>query len=87
MSKGAILGIAFALAVGLLVLMAVRGLNEVTCEGCVTYEGNRVCRTASAKSREDAIRTAQRTCCAVLASGMTASIQCQAVTPDSVSCD
>jgi len=87
MSKGAILGIVFALAVGLLVFMAVRGLNEVTCEVCVTYNGQTVCRTASGQSREKAVETARRTCCAVLASGMTESIQCQAVEPDRVSCD
>jgi hypothetical protein len=87
MSKGAILGLVFALAVGLLIFMAIRGLNEVTCEVCVTFNGETVCRTGSARSREDAIETAQRSCCAVLSSGMTESIQCQATTPDRVSCD
>ena len=87
MSKGAILGLVFTFAVVLLAIFAVRGVRRVNCKVCVTYEQQTVCRTGSGKNREDAVKSAQRACCAVLASGMTESIKCENLKPDSVDCD
>jgi hypothetical protein len=87
MSKGAVLGLAFTLAVILLAIFAVRGVKRINCKVCVTYEQHTVCRTGSGRSREDAVKSAQRSCCAELASGMTESIKCENLKPDSIDCD
>lgn len=87
MSKGAIMGVIFAVAVAGLVFVAMRGLSQITCEVCVTFNEETLCRTGSGKDRQDAIDSAQRACCALLASGMTDGIKCDNVEPSSVDCD
>jgi hypothetical protein len=87
MSKGSVLGLGFTLAVVLLAIFAVRGVRRVNCKVCVTYEQQTVCRNGSGKSKQDAVKSAQRACCAELASGMTESIKCENLQPDSVDCD
>jgi hypothetical protein len=87
MSKGAIMGLVFAVAVAALVVVAMRGLRQITCEVCVTFDGETLCRTGTGKDRKGAIDSAQRACCALLSSGMTESIKCGDTEPSSVSCD
>jgi hypothetical protein len=50
------------------------------------FRGSTACRTASAETREDAIRTAADNACAQLVSGMTDSIACTQTPPKSISC-
>jgi hypothetical protein len=50
------------------------------------FRGGTACRTASAETREDAIRTAADNACAQLVSGMTDSIACTQTPPKSISC-
>ena len=45
--------------------------ERVGVEVCMAFRGNRDCRKASAKTREDALRTAITNACAQLASGVT----------------
>lgn len=87
MSKGAVMGLVFAVLVGLLVFAAMRGLSSVTCEVCVTFNDETLCRTGTGKNRQAAIDSAQRACCALLSSGMTESIKCGNTEPDSVDCE
>ena len=87
MSKGAIVGIVFALAVVALVIFSLRGIQGVTCEVCITYNGQTACRTGQGRTREDAIVVAARSACAVLATGMTESMRCERTEPTSVSCE
>lgn len=53
-------------------------------EVCMEYRGRSACRTAAGATREEALRTAVDNACALLASGMTESIQCGRSEPRSV---
>ena len=87
MSKGAIMGVIFAVAVVALVFVAMQGLSQITCEVCITFDEETLCRTGTGKDREDAIASARRACCALLASGMTDKIKCEDTEPSSLVCD
>lgn len=84
MSKPVLLGVCLLLLVVGLVVWSSMGLQEHRVEVCVTFEGRRVCRTASGASRESAQRQAQDNACALLTSGVTGSISCGQTKPDSV---
>jgi hypothetical protein len=71
------------LVVGMVVLTTFRQ-DRVRCQVCVTFNGQRDCRTASATNRQEAIRTAVSNACAQLASGVTQTTQCESTTPDSI---
>jgi hypothetical protein len=58
--------------------------SKVRVEACVEFRGRTECRTASGPSEEQAQRTAVQTACAVLASGMTDSMDCDRTPPKSV---
>jgi len=58
--------------------------ERIGVEVCMVFRGNRDCRKASAKTREDALRTAITNACAQLASGVTDSGQCENTPPESV---
>jgi hypothetical protein len=51
---------------------------------CITYNGVRDCRTASAQTRDEALRTATMTACAQLSGGVIESNKCENTRPDSV---
>lgn len=53
-------------------------------EVCVAYHGANQCRTASADTQDHALRSAQSNACALLASGVTETMQCERETPASV---
>jgi len=78
------LGILFvALVVGFVVYSTVN-TGRIRCEVCVTFRGRQSCRTASARTRELALRTATENACALISSGVTDSNQCNHTDPDSV---
>ncbi|HEV3329567.1 MAG TPA: hypothetical protein VG096_01210 [Bryobacteraceae bacterium] len=78
------LAVAFvALVVGWLVFSTFHQ-DRVRCKVCVSFQGQRDCRTASATNRAEAVRTAVSNACAQLASGVTATTQCENTTPDSI---
>jgi hypothetical protein len=82
--KSVWLGILFlALVVGFVVYSTV-GTGRIRCEVCITYQGRQACRTASASTRELALRTATENACALISSGVTDSNQCHNTPPDSV---
>ena len=87
MSKGAIIAVVFVVAVAGLIWASLRGVDEVTCEVCITYNEETVCRTGKGRSKEDAIDVAARSACAMLSSGMTESMRCERTPPSSQSCD
>ena len=77
-------GVAFAaLVVGYVMYSSFR-THPYRCEVCMQFGGGRDCRTASADTRENALRTAITNACAQLASGVTESGQCEATAPQSV---
>ncbi len=74
---------AFALLAALTTLMMLSGRRH-RVEVCQEHRGRTACRTAAGPTREEAIRTATDNACALLASGMTDSMQCSATPPRSV---
>lgn len=58
--------------------------SKVRVEACVEYRGRAECRTAAGPNEEQALRTAVQAACAVLASGMTESMECDRTPPKSV---
>ena len=78
------LGLLFLLVVlGVLVYSTLHA-GGVRCQVCVTYQGRSSCRTASARTRELALRAATENACAMISSGVTDSNQCVNTPPDSV---
>jgi hypothetical protein len=78
------LAVAFvAIVVGWLVFSTFHQ-ERVHCQVCMSFQGQRDCRTASATTRAEALRTAVSNACAQLASGVTATTQCESTTPDSI---
>jgi hypothetical protein len=84
MKPTAWLGIAFAAAVLAVILYSTFHQELASCRVCVSFNGRRDCRTASAANRQEAQRTAVSNACAQLASGVTESTQCENTAPDSV---
>jgi hypothetical protein len=78
------LGILFvAIVVGFVVYSTI-STGRIRCEVCITFQGRQSCRTASASTRELALRTATENACAIISSGVTDSNQCHNTPPDSV---
>lgn len=84
MKKSVWLGILFLLIVVGFVVYSTMGAGRVRCEVCITYQGRQACRTASASTRDLALRTATENACALISSGITDSNQCHNTPPDSV---
>lgn len=84
MKKSVLLGILFLVAFLGIVVYSTMGAGRIRCEVCITYQGRNACRTASARTRELALRTATENACALISSGITDSNQCHNTPPDSV---
>jgi hypothetical protein len=82
--KSVLLGILFLVAFLGIVVYSTMGAGRIRCEVCITYQGRNACRTASARTRELALRTATENACALISSGITDSNQCHNTPPDSV---
>jgi hypothetical protein len=72
-----------ALVVGYVVVSSVAG-ERFHCQVCMVFKDRRDCRTASAKTRENALRTAISNACAQLSGGVTETNQCENTPPESV---
>ena len=59
---------------------------QTECDLCVEFNGVRTCRTGAGVNEQDAKDAAQLAACAVMASGMSASIECQNRIPTNVQC-
>ena len=86
MSKTTFLSLLFGLLVLGLLIYSTVGLQQYSCEVCVTYDGVTNCSIARAPTSKEATRTATDVACAPISSGMTESIQCSNTIPDSVEC-
>ena len=78
------LAVAFVAAVLGVIFISTFRQERVSCRVCVSFNGRRDCRTASAVTQQEAVRAAVTNACALLASGVTESIQCENTKPDSV---
>jgi 2-C-methyl-D-erythritol 4-phosphate cytidylyltransferase len=84
MSKTVIIGVVFVVVVlGFLVYSSMHIANY-RVEVCVVFHGGNQCRTASADTKEHALRSAQSNACALLVSGVTDTMQCEHQDPVSV---
>jgi hypothetical protein len=87
MKKGRV--VAFLIALVALVSILIYGsMNSVQaqCELCVEYNGRTECRSGSGADDAEAMRAAQKAACAVMATGMAESVNCQNVQPTNVQC-
>jgi hypothetical protein len=80
-------GVLFGAALLAALIYASLDQASVSCEVCVGFGGGNECRNGSGATRDEAIRAAQTTACAVLASGVTQNIQCDRTLPSSVRCE
>jgi hypothetical protein len=87
MNKGRMFALiaAIALLLGGLIYGTLSSV-QAECDLCVEFNGLRQCRTGSGADQAAAKSAAQRAACAVMASGMAASIQCQDQIPTNVQC-
>jgi len=84
MSKTVVIGVVFVVVVlGFLVYSSMHIANY-RVEVCVVFHGGNQCRTASADTKEHALRSAQSNACALLVSGVTDTMQCEHQDPVSV---
>jgi hypothetical protein len=78
------IGIAFGVVFVAAVAMSTFRSQPFSCRVCITYNGATDCRSASARTREEAQRAATSTACAQLASGMQESLRCENTPPSSI---
>lgn len=57
---------------------------KVNCKVCMEHRGRQNCANAVGDTQESCVSTARDNACAIIASGMTASIQCSQSKPVSV---
>lgn len=84
MKKSVLIGIAvFAVVLGLMIYSSL-SLTASRVEVCVNFNGQQRCKTASAASEQDAIRTAVTNACGEIAFGVTDTLACQRAEPSRV---
>ena len=85
MKRVAVVLAVIAAVVALLYAATLAGA-ETECEVCMRYEGREGCRSATGASRDAAEQAAIMTACALVSSGVTATIACQSLEPVKLSC-
>lgn len=84
MKKPVLIGLLiFAAIIGLIVYSTMT-LGGQRVEVCMAFNGRQSCRTASASTKQSALRTATSNACAELASGVTDSLACERSEPVSI---
>jgi len=84
MKKTVWLGILFVVVFVALVVYSTVGTNRYRSEVCVVFAGREACRTAAARTQQEALRTALGNACAQVASGVTDMNQCETSPPKSI---
>lgn len=84
MNKTVMIGVAFVVAVVAFLIYSSMHIAQYRVEVCVAFRGGNQCRTASADTKDHALRSAQSNACALLASGVTETMQCEQSNPASV---
>jgi hypothetical protein len=85
MARG-VVGVLIAVGVVAALWAATQREAAVECTVCIDYGGRSACRTAVGPRRDDALRGASMTACAVLSSGVTGGLACDRTPPRSVEC-
>jgi hypothetical protein len=87
MSRNAIIVLVFVAAVAGMVVYSLSQVGKVTCEVCITFDGQQACRTGVGSNEEEAVRAATESACVVLVrGGMAERIACGHTAPTSKSC-
>lgn len=60
--------------------------SQVSCEVCLEFEGETVCRRGAGPSQEEALRAAQESACGGNVSGMSELIACRNARPVRAQC-
>jgi hypothetical protein len=81
MRKPVVAGVIFVLIVLGVIVYSSFNLAKYRLEVCMQFNGNSACRTASASTKEFALRTAMQNACAQIASGVTDSLACERSEP------
>lgn len=84
MNKTVVIGVVFVVALLAYLIYSSMNIAHYRVEVCVAYKGGTQCRTASADTREHALRSAQGNACGLLVSGVTETMQCEHAEPTSV---
>ena len=77
MKKPVLIGILLVAAILAVIVYSTLTMAKARVEVCMQFNGQTSCRTASASTREFALRTATQNACAGIASGVTDSIACE----------
>jgi hypothetical protein len=83
-SKTVVIGVVFIVVVLAFLVYSSMHIAKYRVEVCVAFHGANQCRTASADTQADALRSAQSNACALLTSGVTETMQCEHQDPASV---
>jgi hypothetical protein len=78
------IGIAFVLIFLGVIVYSTLNLSQNKVEVCITFKGQTLCKIASATTRDFAQRTAITNACGEMASGVTETMACNQLKPDSV---
>lgn len=81
-----VVGILLALGFATAMYFATLTETAVQCEVCVRFEGRRECRLAGGFDEDTAVQGAVTNACAMLANGVTQSLRCGAIPPESIAC-
>ena len=84
MKKPVVIGIVFGVTVLAVIVWSSFNMSQVKLRACMQYEGRTNCATASAATREFAMRAAISTACASIAGGVTGTIGCEGSKPVSI---
>lgn len=71
----------------LLMTLQISADQTVKCTVCMQFNGHSQCKSASAVSKDDCVRTGVDNACALISSGMTGSIACGNTPPASIQFD
>ncbi len=84
MKKSGWIVFCFGIAVLAILVYTTFGNRQFRCEVCITFNGAKNCRVASARSKQGALRTASENACADMEHSMTDRMTCPNTPPDSV---
>lgn len=84
MRKDVLLGIAIVVVILAALIYNTMQLGSHTCKVCITYKGNVNCATASGSTKVEAVKTAITTACGPISGGVTQTIECGNLAPDTV---
>jgi hypothetical protein len=83
-NKTVVIGVVFVVAVLAFLIYSSMHISQYRVEVCVNFRGATQCRVASADTRDHAVRSAQSNACALVASGVTDTMQCERADPTSI---